>query len=109
MLPSPIEHSGHLNALDLTPRPRFRHCLRGRRPDDSGLRSPRSCAVSYPSLELGGVLWVWGEGGREAAAEAATKQPPLAPEVQVGRNISWTLSLFRCSGIGALEMRCRQA
>ncbi|GLC46776.1 hypothetical protein PLESTB_001661000 [Pleodorina starrii] len=51
-------------------------------PDDPALRSPRSCAVSYPSLQRGGLLWVWGEGGPAAAAAAAAKQPPLPPEVQ---------------------------
>ncbi|GLC46793.1 hypothetical protein PLESTB_001942000 [Pleodorina starrii] len=51
-------------------------------PDDPALRSPRSCAVSYPSLQRGGLLWVWGEGGPAAAAAAAAKQPMLPPEVQ---------------------------
>ncbi|GLC67337.1 hypothetical protein PLESTF_000543900 [Pleodorina starrii] len=51
-------------------------------PDDPALRSPRSCAVSYPTLQRGGLMWVWGEGGPSAAAAAAAKQPPLPPEVQ---------------------------
>jgi hypothetical protein len=57
------------------------------RPDDPAYRSPRSCAVPYPARELGGLLWVWGEGGPAAAAQAAAKHPTLPPEVQVGAGV----------------------
>ncbi|GFR49784.1 hypothetical protein Agub_g11723 [Astrephomene gubernaculifera] len=43
--------------------------------------NPRSCAVAYPTLERGGLLWVWGEGGPAAAAASAAKQPALPPEL----------------------------
>ncbi|EFJ39989.1 hypothetical protein VOLCADRAFT_100270 [Volvox carteri f. nagariensis] len=51
-------------------------------PDDPGRRNPRSCAVSYPALERGGLLWVWAQGGPGAEEAAAAKQPPVPPEVQ---------------------------
>ena len=34
------------------------------------VRSPRACAVSYPTREAEGLLWVWGRGGPGAQGEA---------------------------------------
>ncbi|KAG2484745.1 hypothetical protein HYH03_016492 [Edaphochlamys debaryana] len=45
--------------------------------------SPRSCATAHPTLQRGGLLWVWGQGGPGAEEAAAAKQPYLPPEIQV--------------------------
>ncbi|KAG2484744.1 hypothetical protein HYH03_016491 [Edaphochlamys debaryana] len=44
--------------------------------------SPRSCATAHPTLQRGGLLWVWGQGGPGAEEAAAAKQPYLPPEIQ---------------------------
>jgi len=46
--------------------------------------APPSCAVSYPTQEAQGLLWVWGSPGApgsDAALEAALKEPSVIPEL----------------------------
>lgn len=44
--------------------------------------NPRACAASRPTQVRLGVLWVWGESGKDAALEAALKEPNLATEAE---------------------------
>jgi pheophorbide a oxygenase len=48
--------------------------------------SKRSCAQSFPTAQAHGLLWVWLEGGSEAAAQAAAVPlPTLPPTDEQGR------------------------
>jgi phenylpropionate dioxygenase-like ring-hydroxylating dioxygenase large terminal subunit len=49
--------------------------------------NPRSCANSRPSMEAQGLVWAWGEGGKEAELEARMTPPLLVPEIEgVGKS-----------------------
>jgi phenylpropionate dioxygenase-like ring-hydroxylating dioxygenase large terminal subunit len=42
----------------------------------------KSCAVSYPTQERQGLLWVWAESGSNAQIESELKTPRLIPELE---------------------------
>ena len=49
--------------------------------------NPRSCAFTRPCMEAQGLVWAWGEGGKEAELEARMTPPLLVPEIEgVGKN-----------------------
>ena len=49
--------------------------------------NPRSCAFTRPTMEAQGLVWAWGEGGKEAELEARMTPPLLVPEIEgVGKN-----------------------
>jgi phenylpropionate dioxygenase-like ring-hydroxylating dioxygenase large terminal subunit len=49
--------------------------------------NPRSCAFARPTMEAQGLVWAWGEGGKEAEIEARMTPPLLVPEIEgVGKN-----------------------
>lgn len=44
----------------------------------------KACAVSYPTQERQGLLWVWPESGQEAQVESQLKTPRIIPELEEG-------------------------
>lgn len=47
----------------------------------------RSCAFTRPTMEAQGLVWAWGEGGKEAELEARMTPPLLVPEIEgVGKS-----------------------
>ena len=49
--------------------------------------NPRSCAFTRPTMEAQGLVWAWGEGGKEAELEAAMTPALLVPEIEgVGKS-----------------------
>eukprot|EP01035_Chromulina_nebulosa_P016951 gene16951-22443_t len=51
---------------------------------ESLLENTKTCAIVYPTQELQGLIWVWGEGGRigsNVSLEAALKSPQLVEEL----------------------------
>ncbi|MBD2169271.1 Rieske 2Fe-2S domain-containing protein [Calothrix membranacea FACHB-236] len=42
----------------------------------------RSSAMSYPTQELQGLLWVWAESGKEAQLESQLRTPQIIPELE---------------------------
>ena len=49
--------------------------------------NPRSCAFTRPTMEAQGLVWAWGEGGKDAELEARMTPPLLVPEIEgVGKN-----------------------
>ena len=45
----------------------------------------RACAVSYPTREVEGLLWVWPSSGKNAESEAdAAGYPGMCPELDSG-------------------------
>ena len=51
---------------------------------ESFLANPKSCAYSYPTQCIDGIIWVWGEKGvpgSDVALEASLKKPRLVAEL----------------------------
>ena len=49
--------------------------------------NPRSCAFTRPTMEAQGLVWAWGEGGKEAEMEARMTPALLVPEIEgVGKS-----------------------
>lgn len=46
--------------------------------------NPRSCAFTRPAMEAQGLVWAWGEGGKDTELEARMTPPLLVPEIEVG-------------------------
>ncbi|WP_096588989.1 Rieske 2Fe-2S domain-containing protein [Calothrix sp. NIES-2098] len=44
--------------------------------------NPKSCAVSYPTQERQGLLWVWAESGQTAQLESQLRTPRIIPELE---------------------------
>ena len=42
----------------------------------------RSCAFKRPSMVAQGLVWAWGEGGKDAEMEAAMTPPLFVPEIE---------------------------
>lgn len=42
----------------------------------------RSCAVSYPTQQRQGLLWVWAESGQQAQLESQLRTPRIIPELE---------------------------
>jgi phenylpropionate dioxygenase-like ring-hydroxylating dioxygenase large terminal subunit len=42
----------------------------------------KACAIVYPVKEAQGLLWVWGDNGKEAQIESQQKQPAIIPELE---------------------------
>ena len=47
----------------------------------SHCENPKACAISYPSRETQGLLWVWPEAGAAALYESKQRSPRLVPEL----------------------------
>jgi nitrite reductase/ring-hydroxylating ferredoxin subunit len=43
--------------------------------------SPRACAVSYPTCVKYGIIFAWGESGRQAAVDASQHDPLSVPQL----------------------------
>ena len=55
--------------------------------EDRVRANPRSCAFTRPCMEAQGLVWAWGEGGKEAELEARMTPPLVVPEIEgVGKN-----------------------
>ena len=55
--------------------------------EDRVRANPRSCAFTRPCMEAQGLVWAWGEGGKEAELEACMTPPLVVPEIEgVGKN-----------------------
>lgn len=59
-------------------------------PEQKAISSPRACAVSFPTTEQRGILFVWPDPDPSAAARAEATAPPLP----VGVDDSFFLSSF---------------
>ncbi|MEW5300445.1 MAG: hypothetical protein WDW36_003375 [Sanguina aurantia] len=58
----------------------------------TALASPRSCAVSYPTTVVGGLLFVWMDVSKEGrAAHAAAPKPAMPPAIE-GASFDWTMN-----------------
>ena len=42
----------------------------------------RSCAFKRPTMEAQGLIWAWGEGGKDAETEAMMTPPLLVGEIE---------------------------
>ena len=75
------------------------------------VRSPRACAVSYPTRAAEGLLWVWAHAGPGAEAEAdAAEWKGVAGALDGGGGFlsnrrwffRWAMLVLRCAGCTVL-------
>ncbi|AFY95955.1 Rieske 2Fe-2S domain-containing protein [Chamaesiphon minutus] len=44
--------------------------------------NPKSCAISYPTQQAQGLLWVWAESGAKGAVESKNRSPRIISELE---------------------------
>ncbi|NES00116.1 MAG: Rieske 2Fe-2S domain-containing protein [Symploca sp. SIO1B1] len=44
--------------------------------------NPKSCAISYPTQERQGLVWIWPESGTQGQIESRQRSPRIVPELE---------------------------